>query len=93
MSTSSYVKYMNETQNDVLGYYPKDFQTSQNNVPQQNSTPNLFGQNELLSMLFSGKIKNPLESNPLFNAISSIQKMKPPQETEKSIDDDFFEEY
>ena len=45
-----------------------------------------------LIYLLSGKLKNPFESNPLFNAIYSMQKSTTSQETEKCVDEDFFEE-
>ena len=92
-STTLFIyKLMNENQNDALNYYPQDFQTKPEHTSQQGATQNFFGQNELMSMLLSGKFKNPFESNPLFNAISSMQKMNLSQETEKSFDEDFFEE-
>lgn len=83
---------MNENQNDGLNYYPQDFQAKPEPTTPHNTAQNLFGQNEIVSMLLSGKFKKPFESNPLFNAISSMQKMNLSQETEKSFDDDFFEE-
>ena len=83
---------MDENQNDGLNYYPQDFQTKPEPTTPHNTAQNLFGQNELVSMLLSGKIKNPFENNPLFNAISSMQKMNLSQETERCVDEDFFEE-
>ena len=83
---------MNENQNDALNYYPQDFRAKPEPTTPQNTTQNLFGQNELVSMLLSGKFKNPFENNPLFNAIYSMQKSTTSQETEKCVDEDFFEE-
>ena len=64
---------MNENQNDGLNYYPQDFQAKPEPTTPHNTAQNLFGQNEIVSMLLSGKFKNPFESNPLFNAIYSMQ--------------------